>query len=242
MRTDILQQIETQPRQHSNEWFKQRLGHFTGSQVGRLMKRGRGKDAEWSADAITYIKEVVAERLINPTILAVPDLFDQWLDFTTASSKMMAWGTENELNALTAYTSLTKNKVISCGALQNEQLPYFWDSPDGLLMEADGCVEVKCPAPKTHAEYLLSVKSGEDLLAVKPEYYWQVVAHIANSDTNFCDWMSFCPFLKPALHIVRIERDEDVISQMLERLAKAEEMACAMVVEAGGTRPVVQVS
>lgn len=240
MRTNIQQIIEAQPRQHSNEWFKCRLGHFTGSQVGRLMKKGRGKDAEWSADAITYIKEVVAERLINPTILAVPELFDQWLDFTTASSKMMAWGTDNEMNALGAYTALTKNKVTKCGSLQNEELACFWDSPDGLLLEADGAVEVKCPTPKAHAEYILSVHDGESLLAIKPEYYWQCVAHMANSGAGFTDWMSFCPFLKPALHIVRIERDEAVIAQLLERIAKADEMACKLVAEAQEKRLAVQ--
>lgn len=242
MRKDIVALIEAQPRQHSNDWYRNRLGHFTGSQVGRLMKRGRGKDAEWSADAITYIKEVVAERLINPAVIAVPELFDQWLDFTTASSKMMAWGLDNEIKALGAYTSLTKHEVTKCGALPNEQLESLWDSPDGVLLDADGVVEVKCPAPKAHAEYLLSVHDAEGLLAVKPEYYWQVMAHLANTGAKFCDWMSFCPFLKPALHIVHIERDEDVIAQMLERVTKAEEMACTMLAEAQKTRPVVQVS
>lgn len=240
MRADILTLIEAQPHQHSTEWYKNRLGHFTGSQVGRLMKKGRGKDAEWSADALTYIKEIVAERLINPTILEIPDLLDQYLDFTITSSKMMAWGTDTEAKALGAYTSLTKNKVTHCGALPNEQLVCLWDSPDGLLLDADGVVEVKCPAPKKHAEYLLSVHDAEGLLAVNPEYYWQVVAHMANTGAKFCDWMSFCPFLKPALHLVTIERDEDVITQLIERVAKAEELAKKMLAEAQKSRPVVR--
>ena len=50
MITNIKDIIANQPRQHTVDWYKARLGHFTGSQVGRLMKRGRGKDAEWSAD------------------------------------------------------------------------------------------------------------------------------------------------------------------------------------------------
>lgn len=242
MRTNIQEIIDAQPRQHTEGWYRARLGHFTGSQVGRLMKRGRGKDAEWSADALTYIKEVVAERMINPAVLAVPDLFDQYLDFTIASSKMMAWGADNENNALGAYTSITKYAVTHCGALPNEQLDCFWDSPDGLLLDADGVVEVKCPAPKAHADYVLSVNSPEELLAVKPEYYWQCMAHIANTGAGFCDWMSFCPFLKPALHIVHIERVEDVIAQLLERVAKADEIACRLLAEAQETRQVVQVS
>ena len=225
MRTNIQQIIDSQPRQHSEGWYKARLGHFTGSQVGRLMKKGRGKDAEWSADAITYIKEVVAERLINPTIIEIPELFDQYLDLTIASSKVMAWGNDNEEKALGAYASITKYAVTRCGSLQHETLTNFWDSPDGLLLEADGVLEVKSPAPKTHALYLMNAKTPDDLLALKPEYYWQCIAHMANSGASFCDWMSFCPFLKPALHIIHFERDEDVIAQLLERIAKAEEMA-----------------
>lgn len=242
MRTNIIDLIKAQPRQHSNEWYKNRLGHFTGSHVGRLMKKGRGKDAEWSADAITYIKEVVAERLINPIILDIPELFDEYLDFSVASSKMMAWGADNENKALGAYTSITKREITSCGALPHETMECFWDSPDGLLLADDGVVEVKCPAIKAHAEYLLGVHSGEDLLAVKPEYYWQVVAHMAVSGASFGDWMSFCPFLKPALHIVTIERDEAVIEQLQERIEKADKIARQMVAEAQSIRPVVQMS
>lgn len=232
MRTNIQAIIEAQPRQHSNEWYKSRLGHFTGSQVGRLMKKGRGKDAEWSADAITYIKEVVAERLINPVVLDIPDLFGQYLDFTVASSKMMAWGNENEEKALGAYASITKRQITHCGSLPHAEVATFWDSPDGVLLDDDGVVEVKCPAPKAHTEYLLSVRDAEGLLAVKPEYYWQVMAHMAVTGAQFCDWMSYCPFLKPSLHVVTIERNEDEISRMLERIKLAEGMAHEMTLKA----------
>lgn len=236
MRKDIKNIINTTPRQHSNDWYRARLGHFTGSQVGRLMKKGRAKDAEWSDDAITYIKEVVAERLLNPAVIAVPELFEQFLDYSVSGSKATAWGTDNEMNALGAYVTLTKNKVTNCGALPNELLDYLWDSPDGLLLDADGCVEVKCPATiKTHLEYVLNVHKAEDLLALKrsgAEYYWQTITHLANTGAGFCDWFSYCPFVKPSLHLIRIERDEAVIEQLLERVAKAEQLASKMVAEA----------
>lgn len=232
MRSDIIDIIKAQPRQHSNEWYKCRLGHFTGSQVGRLMKRGRGKDAEWSADALTYIKEIVAERLINPTILAIPDLFDQYLDFTVESSKMMAWGNDQELNARGMYASITKRKVTSCGAIQ--MFAYFADSPDGLCIDDDGAIEIKCPANKTHTEYLASVHDAESLKAIKPEYYWQCMAHMAASGAEWCDWMSYCPFNKKPLHIVRLERDSSAIALMLDRLEQAEAIAQEIITKISG--------
>ena len=238
MRTDIQQVIDAQPRQHTAEWYKCRLGHFTGSQVGRLMKKGRGKNDEWSADAITYIKEVVAERLLNPTVVAIPELFDEYLDLTVASSKMMAWGHDNEEKAIKAYSTIMSVDVTHCGSLPHESCESFWDSPDGILIDANGVIEVKCPAPKTHALYLINARTPEELMSVKPEYYWQCIAHMAVTGAEFCDWMSFCPFVKPALHIVRFERDEEVIAQLLTRISQAEVMANEFV-ELAKTRPAV---
>ena len=225
MRTNIQAIIDAQPRQNTNEWYKVRLGHFTGSQVGRLMKKGRGKDAEWSADAITYIKEVVAERLINPTILAIDELFEQYLDITVTSSKVLNWGHDNEHKAIGAYTSITHNKVTSCGSLPHEYADYFWDSPDGVLLDADGVIEVKCPLPKTHALYLMNARTPDELLALKPEYYWQCISHMAVTGASFCDWMSYCPFSQKPLHIIRIERDEETIAKLTQRIEQADIMA-----------------
>ena len=225
MRKNIQEIIDASPAQHSLDWYRVRLGHFTGSQVGRLMKKGRGKDAEWSADALTYIKEVVAERLLNPVVIEIQDYFQQYLELVNTSSKMMAWGIDNEMNALTTYTKLTGNVVSHCGSLPHESVQCFWDSPDGLLLNDNGVVEVKCPAPKTHAEYLINVKSPEDLQSVKPEYYWQAISHIAVTGAQFCDWMSYCKFSQIPLYIIRFERDEEIIAQLLERIQKADEMA-----------------
>lgn len=239
MRTNIQTIIDAQPRQNTNEWYKVRLGHFTGSQVGRLMKKGRGKDAEWSADAITYIKEVVAERLLNPATIEIEDYFEEYLDLTIASSKVMAWGHDNEEKALNTYSTLTKQKVTRCGSLPHPTLDCFWDSPDGLLLEADGVVEVKCPLPKTHALYLMNAKTPDELLALKPEYYWQCIAHMANTGATFCDWMSYCKFVRPALHIIHFERDEEIIVKLTERIKQADEMANELVALARQKNPAV---
>ena len=225
MRTNIQEIIDASPAQHSLDWYRARLGHFTGSQVGRLMKKGRGKDAEWSADALTYIKEVVAERLLNPVVTTIDEFFQQYLDLVNTSSKMMAWGIDNEMLALGIYVKMTGSKVTHCGSLPHETVQCFWDSPDGLLLNDNGVVEVKCPAPKTHADYLINVKTPEDLQSVKPEYYWQAISHMAVTGAQFCDWMSYCKFSQIPLHIIRFERDEDIIAQLLERITKADEMA-----------------
>lgn len=220
---DIKDIIATQPTQHSLDWYRARLGRFTGSQVGRLMKSGRGKDDIFSKDALTYINEIVAERMLNPSVVMVDDLFEEYLMQVTASSKALAWGNDQEMNARGMYQSITKRKVTSCGAIQ--MYAYFADSPDGLCLDQDGAIEIKCPANKTHTEYLASVHDAESLKAIKPEYYWQCMAHMAASGAEWCDWMSYCPFNKKPLHVVRIERDSSAIALMLDRLEQAEAIA-----------------
>ena len=232
MRKNIQEIIDASPSQHSLDWYRARLGHFTGSQVGRLMKSGRGKDEYFSKDAISYIEEVVAERLLNPVVTTIDDYLEQYLDLVNVSSKMLAWGVDNEMCALDIYVKMTGNKVTHCGSLPHESVQCFWDSPDGVLLADDGVVEVKCPAPKTHANYLINVKTPEDLQSVKPEYYWQCISHMAVTGAQFCDWMSYCKFSQIPLHIIRIWRDEDTIGKLLERIDAANVIAEAMVIKA----------
>lgn len=232
MRTDLKEIIATQPTQHSLDWYRARLGRFTGSQVGRLMKSGRGKDDIFSKDALTYINEIVAERMLNPSVVMVDDLFEEYLMQVTASSKAMAWGNDQEMNARGMYQSITKRKVTSCGAIQ--MFAYFADSPDGLCLDDDGAIEIKCPANKTHTEYLASVHDAEGLKAIKPEYYWQCMAHMAASGAEWCDWMSYCPFNKKPLHVVRLERDSSAIALMLDRLEQAEAIAQDIITKISG--------
>lgn len=230
MRNDLNDITATQPAQHSLDWYRVRLGKFTGSQVGRLMKSGRGKDEYFSKGAISYISEVVAERLLNPAVVEVDELFEEYLLQTTPSSKALAWGNDQELNARGLYVKTHKVKVSSTGAV--EMLPFFASSPDGVVMDGDGVIEIKCPAPKTHTDYLINIKDADGLKALEPEYYWQCMACMACTGAAWCDWMSYCPFSSIPLHCVRIYRDEDAISTMLERVNRAEQNAHLMMIKA----------
>lgn len=225
MRNDLNDILASQPTQHSLDWFRVRLGRFTGSQVGRLMKSG--KDDIFSKDALTYINEIVAERMLNPSVVMMDVLFEEYLLQVTASSKALAWGNDQEMNARGLYASITKRKVTSCGAIQFSD--YFADSPDGLCIEDNGAIEIKCPMNKTHTDYLVSVHDAESLKAIKPEYYWQCMAHMTVSGADWCDWMSYCPFSKKPLHVVRIERDSSAIATLLDRLELAEQRANEMI-------------
>ena len=226
MRADLKDIIAGQPTQHSLNWYRVRLGKFTGSQVGRLMKRGKGGEY-FAKDAMSYITEVVAERMLNPSVVYVDELFEEYLLQATATSKAMAWGSDQEMNARGLYASLRKCKVTSCGAVEVEGT-WFASSPDGVLLDEDGVIEIKCPTNTTHTAYMRNVHDAESLKAVKPEYYWQCMSHMMVTGAKFCDWMSYCPFSKKPLHVVRIDRDDDALIELREHITAAEREAMRM--------------
>lgn len=81
-------------------------------------------------------------------------------------------------------------------------------SPDRLV-DDNGLLEIKCPKPDTHVSYLLSGKCPA-------KYYLQVQGQLMITGREWCDFMSYHPKL-PEL-IVRVERDEKIITALRERI------------------------
>jgi hypothetical protein len=67
------------------------------------------------------------------------------------------------------------------------------------------------------------IGDADDLKAVKPEYYWQVMAEMDCTGASACDFTSYNPFMGSPLHIVTIERDNEAIKQIHDRIEEAEE-------------------
>lgn len=218
--------IMNTPEQHSNDWYRARLGHITGSKVGCVMKAGRTKDKPFSDTALTYIYEVAGERMLNPDMVSDDLLFGMYLDVTTASSKAMRWGSEQEENARALYEELTGITVEETGCTAHPNIEYFASSPDGLVADngMQGCIEIKCPQLATFAKYVKGIKDADSLLAVNADYYWQCMAHMAVTGAGFCDFIVYSPFVVHPLHKVRVMRDEDAIAKMEERVMMALEV------------------
>ena len=68
---------ENQPEQRTADWHRARLGHFTGSQIVKLMGTGRKKEDVFSATAISYIFQVASERLLSEKVVEDDEMF--WL-------------------------------------------------------------------------------------------------------------------------------------------------------------------
>ena len=88
-------------------------------------------------------------------------------------------------------------------------------SPDGLVRD-DGLLEGKAPAYNTFMKYLLK---GE----LPKEYYWQVHGQMYVTDRNWVDFVAYHPDYK--LTILRINRDEKIENELIEKLNESIEKA-----------------
>lgn len=229
MRADIEKAISLSLEygaQGSLDWKRQRLGNFTGSQVGRLMRAG--KNTTFGKDALSYIAKVGGERALNPAFVVNDEALEEYFDIIDAESRTTRWGKEHEEDARQTYEHITHSTVTICGAMWVDTLRCFADSPDGVVIDKDGCIEIKCQMPATSFHYQRVVKDAASLKAEEPKYYWQCVSHMLVTGASWCDFIVYCPMqyckvlgIKP-MHIVRIERNAGEINQLVKRVRLAE--------------------
>ncbi len=154
------------PEERERAWKEQRRGKITASMAHVLVKEAR-KKGEMSETAKSYLMQVAAERL---------GAYDE-NDYT---SPAMQWGKDHELEAVAAIEKYADIKIHKTGAKQefvyNKKL-FIGATPDGVFKKgrANIGVEIKCPKPKQHLEYI-GIKNHDDLKNIAPEYYWQVLS------------------------------------------------------------------
>ena len=211
-----------QPAQRSIDWFRARLGHFTGSNIVKLMGGGRKKDDIFSATAISYLYQVASERMLADGVVNDDDALCEYIEQVSHTNRAMQFGIDNEDKARTLYELLTGNRVTELSSVEHEKVENYAASPDGVVEKSDICVEIKCPKPETAVRYMANISDGETLKEVMPDYYWQVQAEMDCTGASGCDFVVYCPFLQSQLHIVRIERNDEAILQIHERISLAE--------------------
>ena len=211
-----------QPAQRSIDWFRARLGHFTGSNIVKLMGCGRKKDDIFSATAISYIYQVASERMLADGVVNDDDALCEYIEQVSHTNRAMQFGIDNEDKARILYELMTGNRVTELSSVEHAKVENYAASPDGVVEKSDICVEIKCPKPETAVRYMANISDGETLKDVMPDYYWQVQAEMDCTGASGCDFVVYCPFLEKPMHIVRIERNDEAILQIHERISLAE--------------------
>ena len=207
--------------QHSLSWYRARLGKITGSQVGRLMKKGR--TSYFGDDAMSYIYQLAAERSMSESMLQDDIEFEEYLAHVNVETKAMRFGTEMEAVARLKYCSDFNVQCTEVGLCTHFDIDNFASSPDGIAESFDGRValEIKCPTQAVFMRYCDLVNDQEDLKKVKPEYYWQCMSHMMCTGAIRTDFIVFCPFQEKPIKVVPIYPDLKAFGEIEERVKEA---------------------
>lgn len=212
--------IVSNAAQHSLDWFRARLGYITGSNVGLIMKSGRGKT--FSDTAENYLYDVAGDRTLNKKIIESDEMFEEYLKLRDVSSKAMRWGNEQEPNARALYVAKTGIEMVEVGSCRHPTIPFFASSPDGFhYNENTGekiCLEIKCLGQKEYMKYLHLVKDGNGLKEVNSQYFYQCHSHMMVTGAIATDFVVYNPFQDLPINIIRIHKDEAIAQLISDRV------------------------
>lgn len=187
--------------QRTNEWFNERLGRFTGSQIHRLLGvKGLGQTGD------TYAFENAVEMVFGR------DEDEEFVSFD------MKRGVELEPFAFAKLKELKALEFINV-----EKCGFFplgdnaGASPDGLV-DKDAVAEIKCPRPKKFFNLLVT---GD----IDKEYIAQMQMEMLCTNSVRCHFFNYIIYNgTPMHHEIILERDEAMIALIKERIAEATEI------------------
>lgn len=177
------------PLQGTEEWFKERLGKLTASNMGAAL--AVKKDGSDYAERENLKMRIIAERLT------------QEITFGYVNDAMK-WGIECEPACKKLLTSLGY-EIQNLGFINHPKIENFGASPDGIIynylaykkhtMVTDEIydkkfiLEIKCPTTPTHLKWLLS---GE----IPEEHKPQMLAQMACTGIYKAIFVSYDPRIK----------------------------------------------
>ena len=189
--------IKINVEQGSEAWFEHRLGRFTASKFSKLMS---GMGTMGFKELISEIAAEIASGEIEES-------------YTNAD---MERGIELEPFARKEYEDIFHCNVDEVGfCIPDETDPlHLWVgvSPDGMVENGGGIIEIKCPKKKTHWGY---IRAGK----LPNEYKWQVQGQLFVTGAGYCDFISYHPSLKP--FIIRVRPNLDMHDELKTRIIEA---------------------
>lgn len=181
--------------QRSETWHAARLGKLTGSRASDML--ATRQDKKPAASRANLLTQLVLERLTGRS------------HEHSYQSRFMEQGIDREADAAGAYEALTGRLVFPVGFLQHPELAagVSLDGYIGALEEPEGIVEIKCPIPAVHLEYL---ETG----IVPGDYLKQVHHGLWLTGAAWCDWLSFNPDFPEGARVklVRVVRNDSAIT------------------------------
>jgi len=197
--------------QYSTEWFSQRMGKLTSSTIYNLMTEPKLKSeaGQLSASTKKYLTLKLAERLTGVQ-----------REFT---SNATTHGLELENEAIRFYEGKTGNKVNPSGYIEKIN-GLYGGTPDGLI-EGGGIIQVKCPYQYSNHINNGKIEGQEYFKKNYKKYYWQCQSDMIVTESEFCDYVSYCPQIADNLKmfIFKIEANVEDMELLLSKVAMAGE-------------------
>jgi len=178
--------------QGTESWFRARAGLPTASKFSEIFT----SQCKPSTSQGRYMNTLLAEWMYGGQ---VENFTNDWMNR----------GTELEPDAR-SYYEMSKNVDVEQVGFVTTDDRSAGGSPDGLL--PDGGIEIKCPSPGVHIEYLL-----KDNIPAK--YIPQVQGLMWICERDHWDFVSYYPDMSKQL-IVRIDRDDKYIFGLIAELTK----------------------
>jgi len=234
-------------QQRTMEWRKARLGKLTSSEISVLMKdhkeamteeelaaykaanpksRVTTKTVPFSDTTFTYLNRKVMEHFmpVNSTDTYSQNCIDEYIELHSQESMATRYGSDMESVARDKYAETMGYEVYETGFAPYEKFPRLvGGSPDGIIRQENGIIEIKCPFTlEKHLQHLM-YETQYDLHDNEEEYYWQCVANMLFTGSDFCDFVSYCPYVSKSkqLKVLRVHRVEADIYHLSERISLA---------------------
>lgn len=181
--------------QGSDEWKDLHLGIPTASQFHRILTPAKEQLAEgrWA-----YAYELAVERLLKETKHTAEGLY--WPE----RGKLL------EHDAVRHYEFVHSCRTAKVGFITPDHGKWGC-SPDRLIVEEVGGLELKCPSPEKHLEYFDEEHKGPGFA-----YRCQIQGSMLITGFPWWDFMSYHPQLPDALY--RYQRDQPFIDKLEEAL------------------------
>jgi len=180
--------------QGSEEWFDLHRGRATASDFDKIITPKQMKPSASIDDLICQkIGELATLGSIMPTSYISP---------------AMQNGIALEPEARRWYEMERDVEVQQVGICITDD-GRFGASPDALIPDNKGALELKCPQPKTHISYLLDG-------GLPNQYRCQVHGELIVCEVDWVDFVSYCPGLDPFMIRVTPDSFTDALRECLE--------------------------
>lgn len=183
-------------KQGEDDWHALRLGIPTASKFSRIVTSVKCKPSKSRG---RLLADLITERYIGQAAKS----------FTSAA---MERGRGMEGEAVAHYAAKRRLDPVAIGFITNAAQT-IGCSPDRFLGD-DELLEVKCPDPETHMEYLLASIDKVKGKSVSHEYKPQVQGQLwlAPGMRQRCVTLSYCKGFPPAVLVA--ERDDKYIEKL----------------------------